>query len=121
MNTNALSGGSVTLIDCAKPSRSTSSVFRPPYERITPVLTLYGLAWGLVNFGFLVWLPIYVSKLGVSAGQVTTVLAKARACGLTGVDGLGMLLYQGAIAFERWTGRDAPVDVMRDALTSSAR
>ena len=30
--------------------------------------------------------------------------------------GLGMLLYQGCLAFEYWTGKDAPVDVMRKAL-----
>jgi len=29
-----------------------------------------------------------------------------------------MLLYQGVAAFERWTGRDAPVDAMNDALRS---
>jgi shikimate dehydrogenase len=27
-----------------------------------------------------------------------------------------MLLYQGVEAFERWTGRDAPVGVMNEAL-----
>ncbi|MGB0680309.1 MAG: shikimate dehydrogenase family protein, partial [Polyangiales bacterium] len=32
----------------------------------------------------------------------TAVLAKARAAGLVAVDGLGMLLHQGALAFERW-------------------
>jgi shikimate dehydrogenase len=29
-----------------------------------------------------------------------------------------MLLYQGVAAFERWTGQDAPVDAMNDALRS---
>ncbi|HVV59420.1 MAG TPA: MFS transporter [Gaiellaceae bacterium] len=53
------------------------AVFRSPYRLITPVLVVYGLAWGLVNFGFLVWLPVYVSKAGVQASQVTTILAKA--------------------------------------------
>jgi shikimate dehydrogenase len=38
-------------------------------------------------------------------------LAKAHA-----VTGIGMLLYQGAIAFEIWTGRKAPLDVMKKAL-----
>ena len=42
--------------------------------------------------------------------------AAAAARGARTVDGLGMLLHQGAAAFERWTGRPAPVDVMRDAL-----
>jgi shikimate 5-dehydrogenase len=27
-----------------------------------------------------------------------------------------MLLHQGALAFERWTGRSAPVSVMRAVL-----
>jgi shikimate dehydrogenase len=33
-------------------------------------------------------------------------------------DGLGMLLWQGALAFELWTGMPAPVEVMRTALLS---
>jgi shikimate dehydrogenase len=32
------------------------------------------------------------------------------------VNGLGMLLHQGAFAFERWTGRPAPLAAMREAL-----
>ncbi len=31
-------------------------------------------------------------------------------------DGLSMLLYQGALAFELWTGKKAPLDVMRKAI-----
>lgn len=50
--------------------------------------------------------------------RVTAVLARASARGLSTVDGLGMLLYQGALAFERWTGEAAPVGVMRAALES---
>ncbi len=46
----------------------------------------------------------------------TTVLRAARAHGLQVVDGLGMLLHQGALAFELWTGRRAPLDAMRAAL-----
>jgi shikimate dehydrogenase len=34
-------------------------------------------------------------------------------------DGLGMLLHQGAAAFSLWTGRDAPLEIMRQALQSS--
>jgi shikimate dehydrogenase len=47
----------------------------------------------------------------------TAVIRGAESRGLHTVDGLGMLLYQGVLAFERWTGRSAPVDVMWDALT----
>jgi shikimate dehydrogenase len=49
----------------------------------------------------------------------TTVLAAAKARGLHTVNGLGMLLHQGALAFERWTGREAPIEVMRAALLDS--
>lgn len=46
----------------------------------------------------------------------TPFLQRARAQGCTTLDGLGMLVYQGAIAFKMWTGEDAPVEVMRAAL-----
>jgi shikimate dehydrogenase len=46
----------------------------------------------------------------------TPFLKHARAAGATALDGLGMLVYQGAIAFKMWTGYDAPTDVMRAAL-----
>jgi shikimate dehydrogenase len=46
----------------------------------------------------------------------TAVLERAENRGLTTVDGLGMLLHQGAIAFEMWTGFEPPLDVMRAAL-----
>jgi shikimate dehydrogenase len=46
----------------------------------------------------------------------TALLARCRADGLRCVDGLGMLLHQGALAFERWTGVSAPIDAMRRAL-----
>ncbi|MEX2572250.1 MAG: shikimate dehydrogenase [Gemmatimonadota bacterium] len=36
--------------------------------------------------------------------------------GTPAADGIEMLLYQGAAAFERWTGVDAPLAAMRDAL-----
>ena len=42
--------------------------------------------------------------------------AEAAAAGARWSDGLGMLLHQGAAAFRLWTGLDAPLEVMRDAL-----
>jgi shikimate dehydrogenase len=43
-------------------------------------------------------------------------LALASSGGAQVRDGLGMLLHQGARAFELWTGMKAPVEVMRKAL-----
>ncbi len=44
---------------------------------------------------------------------VTPLLRYARDRGARTLNGLPMLIYQGAVAFERWTGRPAPVELMR--------
>jgi len=46
----------------------------------------------------------------------TQFLKAAKAQGARPFSGLGMLLYQGVIAFEIWTGKKAPVPVMKSAL-----
>ncbi len=46
----------------------------------------------------------------------TKLLALAQAAGCKTSNGLGMLLHQGAAAFEIWTGQPAPIEVMRRAL-----
>ncbi|MFQ3565571.1 MAG: shikimate dehydrogenase [Aggregatilineales bacterium] len=46
----------------------------------------------------------------------TQLMRQAEAAGLRAIGGLGMLARQGAVAFERWTGVRAPLDVMIDAL-----
>ncbi len=48
----------------------------------------------------------------------TKLIRDSRAVGAKTVDGLAMLLYQGALAFELWTKRKAPVEVMFKALQS---
>jgi shikimate dehydrogenase len=47
----------------------------------------------------------------------TTLLKSARSIGAETLSGIGMLLYQGVIAFEIWTKAKAPVIVMKRALT----
>jgi len=49
----------------------------------------------------------------------TALLAAAKKSGCRTANGLGMLLHQGAKAFEIWTGRKAPVEVMRHALVEN--
>jgi shikimate dehydrogenase len=46
----------------------------------------------------------------------TRLLAAARQRGLPVLDGLSMLVYQGVIGFQLWTGQDPPVAVMKEAL-----
>ena len=50
-------------------------------------------------------------------GRDTALVAAARAAGCeVVVDGLDVLLFQGAASFEHWTGLPAPLVAMRDAL-----
>jgi shikimate dehydrogenase len=46
----------------------------------------------------------------------TSFLHEAEVRGVKTVNGLGMLVYQGAIGFKMWTGLDAPLKVMKNAL-----
>ncbi len=45
----------------------------------------------------------------------TALLAAAEAAGAAVVDGIEVLVQQGALSFRIWTGRDAPLDAMRAA------
>jgi shikimate dehydrogenase len=56
----------------------------------------------------------YVVDLVYRSGS-TQLLAAATAHGAGTVDGLDVLVAQGALSLELWTGRKAPVDVMRRA------
>lgn len=46
----------------------------------------------------------------------TSLLKEAKKRGANTLGGLGMLLYQGALSFKIWTGKEPPIDVMRKAL-----
>jgi len=46
----------------------------------------------------------------------TRLIRAARTRGLPVLDGLAMLVYQGVIGFELWTGRKAPEAIMKNAL-----
>ena len=46
----------------------------------------------------------------------TRLLKDAERVGCGCVSGLEMLLFQGVVQFELWTGKGAPIEVMRGAL-----
>ncbi|HWX96982.1 MAG TPA: shikimate dehydrogenase [Solirubrobacteraceae bacterium] len=56
----------------------------------------------------------YVVDLVYREGS-TALLAAARAQGVPTLDGLDVLVAQGALSFELWTGREAPIEVMQSA------
>lgn len=49
----------------------------------------------------------------------TKLLKAAKAAGAQGVNGVRMLVLQGAMAFEIWTGQSPPVDVMEQAVLNA--
>ena len=51
----------------------------------------------------------------VYGGEPTALLHAAEAAGATIVDGIEILVQQGALSLEIWTGRQAPLDTMRAA------
>ena len=71
-------------------------------------------------------LPIDADALGVHCALVdlvyadheTALIAAANRHGLKTVDGLEVLVHQGALSLERWTGRPAPIETMRRAARS---
>lgn len=54
---------------------------------------------------------------GASGAIPSAFLRVAQTAGAQTLDGLQMLVYQGAVAFEKWTGRPAPIEVMSAALS----
>jgi shikimate dehydrogenase len=51
----------------------------------------------------------------------TPFLQEAQKRGARTLSGQGMVVYQGAIGFKLWTGRDAPVEVMKKALEDTLK
>jgi shikimate dehydrogenase len=73
-------------------------------------------------------LPLEFGRIGGAGAVFDLVYARgetrwvreARALGIPAMDGLEMLIHQGAVAFERWWGIPAPVEAMRAALADVA-
>lgn len=62
------------------------------------------------------WLHEGLTVYDLIYHRLTPLVDKSRKRGLTAEPGLSMLLYQAVLAFELWTGKKAPVDVMKRVL-----
>lgn len=80
---------------------ATSIGMKPSDEPVIPA--------SLLTPNLLVYDAVYTSG-------GSRLLDDAAAVGARGANGLGMLLHQGALAFEIWFNRPAPLEVMRKAL-----
>jgi shikimate dehydrogenase len=62
------------------------------------------------------WIKRDLTVLDIVYDPSETRLAKyAKAVGARVINGLEMLIYQGAASFEMWTGKAAPIEIMRQA------
>jgi len=51
----------------------------------------------------------------------TRLLREAKAAGARTINGLDMLVWQGVLAFEKWTGQKAPFEIMKQAALKALR
>ncbi len=88
------------IVNCTSMGMTPSSDTMPWEEGVSfrPVQTVYDLVYNPPK---------------------TRLLKKAEAEGARVIGGLGMLIWQGAIAFELWTGQQAPIDVMEAAALAA--
>ena len=58
-----------------------AQLFRRPFGGLTAGMVLFGLGWGLVNNGFLLWLPTNLRQSGLGVGSADRLLADASLIG----------------------------------------
>jgi len=63
----------------------TTTIFKPPYLPQTLAIALYATAWGLVNYGFILWLPTNLQNAGFGEQAGNAILAKAALIAFPGV------------------------------------
>ncbi len=68
---------------------------------------------GLLTANLMVYDTVY-------AGGKSRLIEEAEAAGARTANGLSMLLHQGALSFEIWFNRPAPLEVMRNALRTAS-
>jgi len=68
----------------ARPAAGVRALLLGDYGPLTIGMGVAGIAWGLVNFGFLLWLPTRLREMGMDAGAATGLLARSAFLALPG-------------------------------------
>ena len=76
---------SAPILDEQHPIKGLRELVRGRYAHISLGLAVCGTAWGLVNFGFLLWLPTNLVLLGIPASGSSTLLAQSALFALPGI------------------------------------
>ncbi len=71
--------------DCTQGGRaSVWQLFKPPFLKHSLTLMLYGVSWGLVNWGFLTFMPTMLMDAGFAVGSGSALLFYASAVAVPG-------------------------------------
>ena len=84
------------ILEIVHPVAEVRQLLRGHYARISIGLAVCGLAWGLVNFGFVLWLPGNLMKLGADAQGASTLMAKSA---LLAIPGIAVVVW----LYQRWS------------------
>src|SRR5690606_15750115 len=72
------------------------ALLRGRHASITWGLVVCGVAWGLVNFGFVLWLPANLGQFGIDEARVNKLLAQSA---LLAVPGIALVVW----LYHRWS------------------
>ena len=84
------------IMEIHQPRAGLRDMLRGRHARITIALMVCGLAWGLVNFGFVLWLPANLHRLGLDAGAASTLMAQSA---LLAIPGIALVVW----LYQRWS------------------
>jgi putative MFS transporter len=80
----------------ASPRAGARDLLRGRHARITLALVVCGIAWGLVNFGFVLWLPANLQKLGLDTRAASALMAQSA---LLAIPGIALVVW----LYQRWS------------------
>lgn len=84
------------IMEIHQPRAGLREMLRGRHARITVALMVCGLAWGLVNFGFVLWLPANLHKLGLDAHASSLLMAQSA---LLAIPGIALVVW----LYQRWS------------------
>ena len=84
------------IMEIHHPRAGLREMLHGRHARITLALMMCGLAWGLVNFGFVLWLPANLHKLGLDARAAGALMAQSA---LLAIPGTAVVVW----LYQRWS------------------